>query len=245
MREAAQLSLHTTIYSSHAMLERRRRVLMETRKLLEERGYDKFSTRELCARSNIAIRTFYHVFGSKDHVVAQSIYSVVCENGIKEDRAGDPNTFEGVLTRVVLSANGSIGMRAYAAAVMSVYGAVPGFPEIRAALRDACYTFVKPYVDHLGEMGALRPEVSVDQLVRTIKTIFFAQISDWCVGEIDDDQLIDGYAENLMSLIATAATGYVQLEAEHWLQAVRTRSDQWLQLRASAEAAQVLETSAA
>ncbi len=225
------LTATATIYSSPSMQERRRRVLNETRKLLEERGFNDFSTRELCERSQIAIRTFYHVFGSKDRVIAQSVYNVVRDNRAQQNGEEDPDSIEAVLTLLTRSARFTMSVRAYAAAVMSVYGAIPGFPEIRSALRDACFTFLRPYVEHLHGMGALVDETSVDWLVRLLKTNLFGLINDWCVGEIDDDQLVDGHAENLLVLIGSATKGYVQLEAEHWLHAVRAGQDRWLDLR--------------
>src|SRR3954453_14424586 len=63
----------TPIYDSVLMHERRQRILAETRRVIEEHGIENLSMRELCKRANVAQRTLYNAFGSKDLIVGLAI----------------------------------------------------------------------------------------------------------------------------------------------------------------------------
>src|SRR5579862_1973223 len=60
-------------YGSPVMQDRRQRILAEAQALLDERGVDGFTIRELSRRADVAQRTLYNVFGSKEDIVASAI----------------------------------------------------------------------------------------------------------------------------------------------------------------------------
>src|SRR6266851_1962676 len=88
------------IYSSRSIAERRRRILREARKLLAERGIEGFAVRELCRRAEVAQRTLYNAFQSKDRVIALAIREAYEEVNQRFRYRTSAETLEGFLDRL-------------------------------------------------------------------------------------------------------------------------------------------------
>ena len=69
MNDEELYSLGGMTNSSPAMFDRRRRILCAVRDLIRERGLDGFNIRELCRRAEVAQRTVYNAFGSKENTI--------------------------------------------------------------------------------------------------------------------------------------------------------------------------------
>ena len=70
-------------YDSLAMGERRKRILHETRKLINEEGLEGFSMRKISMRAEVAPKTLYNAFGDRDRLIGLAIremYDAVREN---------------------------------------------------------------------------------------------------------------------------------------------------------------------
>lgn len=53
-------------------IERRKRIMEVAQQMLGERGYDGVSMRAIAAASNVAEKTLYNIFGSKDRLIAMT-----------------------------------------------------------------------------------------------------------------------------------------------------------------------------
>src|SRR5262245_5568967 len=60
-------------YRSAPIVERRKRILHEARLLIAKVGHENFSVRELARRANVAQKTLYNAFGSKEAIVTSAI----------------------------------------------------------------------------------------------------------------------------------------------------------------------------
>ena len=60
-------------YSSPAIMERRRRILEETRKIIAEKGIAALSMNEIGQRAGVAKRTLYNAFQTRERMIASAI----------------------------------------------------------------------------------------------------------------------------------------------------------------------------
>ena len=72
------------------------RILLETRKQIEEFGYSKVNIRGIAAACNIGVGTIYNYFESKDVIIANFMLSdwFLCIQKIKDKIAGGENSIE-------------------------------------------------------------------------------------------------------------------------------------------------------
>ena len=89
------------VYSSPLIQERRKRILHEARKMIAERGIERFSIRELCRRADVAQRTLYNAFHSKDRVIALAIREAYedVNNALRNSTSAE--TLDGIIDRLV------------------------------------------------------------------------------------------------------------------------------------------------
>ena len=60
-------------YSSPSIIARRHRLLDETRRMIDEVGITNLSMDDVAKRADVAKRTLYNAFQSKEHLVASAI----------------------------------------------------------------------------------------------------------------------------------------------------------------------------
>ncbi|MEQ8958040.1 MAG: helix-turn-helix domain-containing protein, partial [Coleofasciculus sp. C2-GNP5-27] len=88
-------------YFSPRILERRQRLLKETRKMIAESGYENFSVRKLCERASVAQKTLYNAFQNKDRLVVLAIREAYDDFHKYTNYTTDRNTVAGILDRAV------------------------------------------------------------------------------------------------------------------------------------------------
>jgi len=222
-------------YKSETILERRRRILRETRNLIAETGYRSFNVRDLCARAGIAQKTLYNAFGSKEKVVASAIQQYIIEFNEKTNFRFDQSTLDGVLEGTLKIQSENMRVRAYTHAIVSIFNSLETDNVIRVAIRDFCETGNRPFVEEIRRQNGLAPGVSASRLSHQLVTTAFATTADWCLGEIADEEFLDCACETLLVTIAASTRGRVNLQARRWLEDLREGRASWVALRQMAE----------
>ncbi len=226
----------TLVYKSDNIYERRRRILRETRRMIAESGLDGFNVRELCVRAGVAQKTLYNAFGSREGVVAMSIRQYMEDFIERADYRHAPTSLEGRLERLIKVHSRNLQIRPYTSAIMAVYNSPTADAALREAIRNVSPTGHRMFAQSLRARRALAPGVTEEILAYNVSTAIYAVLTNWCLGDLEDSQLVDRVAEAVLTVTFAATRGAVHAEARVWLQRVRERQQPWLDLRLVAEA---------
>lgn len=226
-----------TIYNSPSIQERRRRILRETRIMIAERGVQAFNVRDLCARAGIAQRTLYNAFGGRENVIALSIneYYLKFSSTIEPNHPG--TTLRGRVERMALIHHRNLQIKPYTTAIMGVYWSNTVARPIRNVIRNMAIEANALFIDDMARRGGLRPGMSPARLVDMLTIQGYGTLTDWCLEEFEDDQLVPRMIEGFLTVLCGAAVGVARCEAEHWLDQVRGQGPDWLDVLAYAAAA--------
>lgn len=144
---------------------RMERILDATKKLIGDVGIDKLTMRDIARISQVAERTLYNRFGTKDALVAVAVMSYF-EKSIRLSPAHRPATasldrvFQGIdiVTKEVL------GAQSFTHGLMSAYFHVDGSTAMPHALVEVINDYWLPILDGMRHEKSLRPWVSVPLL---------------------------------------------------------------------------------
>jgi AcrR family transcriptional regulator len=222
------------IYKSAGIHERRKRILREARLMISEFGYERFNIRELAVRAEVAPKTLYNAFTSKEVLIATSIIEYAREFSDNLNMVNGDLTLKGKLERAIRIHSRNLQIRPYTAAIMTLYNSPMADPTIRQAIRDLSIDGHSQWADYLKRSRGLRKEVEPLTFARQIASFTYCTLTEWCAGEVADDRLIDSIAESILVVVIGSTRGAIRREAEMWLNAVRTGGPAWLDLRAQA-----------
>lgn len=220
----------TLVYKSASIMERRRRILREARKMIAESGIAAFNVRDLCARAGIAQKTLYNAFGSKEAVVTMAIRQYLADFLGRMSLAHDPESVEGRLERFIKVHSRNIQIRPYTSAIMAVYNAPTAAPGVRRAIRELAEAAIRPFAEAVARRRNLRPGLSVERYIEMSVTTQYAVLTDWSVGEIPDTELAARICEMFLVVLEGATRGVTHREAGAWLQALRSDGPSWVRL---------------
>ena len=200
----------TPVYDSALMHERRRRILEETKRVIEEHGIENLSMRELCKRADVAQRTLYSAFGSKDHIVGLAIQENYLEQIARMRFTMAADTMEGVIERMVRVFVHFGRQRNYMKAVMDLYFSPNPHTDVMEMMRELSYANVRPWLTQLQERGELNPSLTLDEVARSMTDLAFTTMHQWTVGEIGVTKMTEQAVRGFLVLAAGSTTGKAQ-----------------------------------
>ncbi|HEX8058105.1 MAG TPA: TetR/AcrR family transcriptional regulator [Novosphingobium sp.] len=204
-------------YSSTLIHERRHRILQETRKMIAEKGIEGFSIRNLCSKADVAQRTLYNAFHSKDRLIAIAIREAYEEvNGYIRYRTS-AETLEGIVDRLISVNRRNLKARNYTRAVTSIYFSPNAGEDVGNALREMVFLNLRQWLNRLDRDGELQPWVNLDELADTFANIEYSIINDWARARIKDDDYIRRLITAVLSVAAGVTTGKVRDQANEML----------------------------
>jgi AcrR family transcriptional regulator len=205
------------LYSSPSILARRRRLLKEARQMIAEVGFENFSVRELCVRADVAHRTLYNAFHSKDRVIAIAIRQAFDDFNAHVRYKTDPDTIAGLLDRTIAINRRNFSVRNYTKAVCAIYFG-PNTPlDVWETLRQMSLTREHEWLSRLQSNNQLQPWVNIDHFADAMANVQYSTINDWCLGRLPDEQYLQKLAESMLLLIVGAVQGTAQEEAQQFL----------------------------
>jgi AcrR family transcriptional regulator len=223
-------------YKSDAILERRKRILRETRNLIAETGYHAFNIRDLCARAGIAQKTLYNAFGSKENVVAAAIHQYIAEFSVNTSLRVSIAPVDGFLEGSVKIHSANMQVRSYTHAIVSVFNSLGPDNYIRRSIREYSRLYNRPFIEEVKRLNCFSPGVSAERFDHMIVTAAFGVTADWCQGEIPDEEFLDRACETMLLVIVGSTRGKINLQAKRWLEDLREGGASWLYLRKLTEA---------
>ncbi len=177
------------IYSSPAIYARRQRILDETRKLIAERGLAGFSMDEICRRADVAKRTLYNAFQTKERMIAIAIHEYFDRYISKIPYTAPPGTLQGTIERLVFVIQRNRQIRNYITAIMSVYFSPDADRSIWQTMHSMAVESNLQWVQALAGRRQLQPWIDPQRLTDDVVRIEYAIIYDWCRGRIADEDV--------------------------------------------------------
>ncbi|MCA3254218.1 MAG: TetR/AcrR family transcriptional regulator [Alphaproteobacteria bacterium] len=197
-------------YASDAMRERRHRLLELARAHVAEVGFEAFSMAEVARRADVAKRTIYNAFRSKEHFIAAAIAEYSEERSAGQQLRHPPGSPLWALERFIEPTIRAEAIRDYVAAMMALYHAPGVDRDIWAAIHAAAVARHRPVIEALAAQGALVDGVDADEVIDDLARLKYALVHDWCRGWIGHAESRDRQAAALLMLIR----GIVRPEAQ-------------------------------
>ena len=195
------------VYSSDSIHARRRRILKETRAIIAEGGLENFSVRKLCERADIAQRTLYNAFHSKERVIALAIREGFDAVRNLARYKTDPLALTGILDRVISVNKRNLAVRNYTTAVVTIYFSPTTPPDIWRTLQDMGMTSIRAWLNRVNGIGMLEDWVVIDELCNDFANLQYATVNDWCRERISDEAYLRRLVESILFLAVGATKG--------------------------------------
>lgn len=200
-------------YASPSILARRDRILNETRKMIAELGLNGLGMDDVARRANVAKRTLYNAFQSKEHLVATAIskYFEAYEQKILYSK-DDAATLDWMVEYLITVARRNQEIRNYTRALMAIYHSTDVDPEIRQAIHDIAARSHTPWVRHLAASRQLQPWIKPDALISLLVRYRYAVAQAWTEGEIGEGDLVIEVLRGFFTFMAGATKGRARKE---------------------------------
>jgi AcrR family transcriptional regulator len=207
-------------YSSRAMHERRGRILQVTRRLLAEQGIAAFNLDELAREADVAKRTVYYKFGSREGLIAAAILDYFEEYEHRIPYHASPGTLQRLLERMVAIGERNLGIRNYVAAIVTVYFGPDPAPEIQSALHEIARRTHGAWIEELGKTAQLHPWIDPEVLIDDVTRQRYGIAHAWTHGDIADGDMIERSIVNLLTYLLGAVRGRARREIEQALRSI-------------------------
>lgn len=209
------------VYSSPLMQERRRRILKETRKLIAQKGLANFSVRELCEQADIAQRTLYNHFSSKERVAALAIKEAFDEIRYHVNFKTSATSIEGMIDRAIAINSRNLRARNYALAVVTIYFSPTSTDDVWEVLQNLGTTGITVLLQSLAEAGQIEDWADIDEVALNFSNTSFAIINEWCMGRLSDKDYLRRIVEALLLLLCGVCRGEARGTAMQYLMQIK------------------------
>lgn len=209
------------------MIERRRRILREARRMIGQGRFDELTIRELCRRAEVSSRTIYLAFGGKEAMVALAIrdYFEAFHRIMKFE--APEGSFEGAFERAIAATLRNVQQPNYIQAVAAIYFSPTIDPQIRGALLDIAQ---RPWISWLGGLRQSRQlEIGVDPdtVAVSLSDIQYAKVHQWAVDALDRSSFVKTTAQSMLLQLAGATRGGSRTKVRKWLSSLASEDEDW------------------
>jgi AcrR family transcriptional regulator len=203
----AESNARSSGYASPSIIARRHRILDETRRMIGEVGITNLSMDDVARRANVAKRTLYNAFQSKEHLVASAISKYFEDYASRIDYSNEGATLEWMIERLVIVARRNLSIRNYTRALMNIYFSSNVDPEIRKAIHEIASKSHEPWILELDRKRQLAPWIDAEDLIAMLVRLRYATAHAWAEGLIPDDQLVYELLRSFFTLMAGSTCG--------------------------------------
>ncbi len=203
----AESNARSSGYASPSIIARRHRILDETRRMIGEVGITNLSMDDVARRANVAKRTLYNAFQSKEHLVAAAISKYFEDYASRIDYSNEGATLEWMIERLVIVARRNLSIRNYTRALMNLYFSSNVDPEIRKAIHEIASKSHEPWILELDRKRQLAPWIDAEDLIAMLVRLRYATAHAWAEGLIPDDQLVYELLRSFFTLMAGSTCG--------------------------------------
>lgn len=198
-------------YSSPLIISRRLRILDETQRLIGEVGIHNLCMDEVARRADVAKRTLYNVFQSKEHLIAAALFRFLEAHELKIEYS-EAATLDWMLNRLMTIARRNLENRGYTRALMNIYYSVEANQDINRIIHNGAARSHGPWISDLAMRKQLLPWVDVPKLISRLVRYRFATFHAWAEGEIPDEELVVELVHGVLMVLAGATRGEAREE---------------------------------
>lgn len=221
MTDPVNLAGNTLVYASPLIQERRRRILKETRRLIAQKGLANFSVRELCRQADIAQRTLYNHFSSKERAAAIAIKEAFDEIRYHVHFKTEATTIEGMIDRAIAINTRNLRAKNYALAVVTIYFSPSTTDDVWEVLQHMGTAGITVLLESLAAGGQIEPWADIEEVALTFSNTSFAIINEWCLGRVSDGAYIRRVVDALLLLLCGVCRGEARETAMRTLAEIR------------------------
>lgn len=200
--------------SSHAMFERRRRILSEARKIIANKGLEGLNIRDLCQRAEVAARTLYNAFGSKENVIALSIRDYFNSFQNRLAYGSDWSTFEGGYEHLITTTLRNLEIPNFLRTVAALYFSPTVHPNIRQVLVEIGGRSLLPWLQTMKLQRQIEKGVEVDRLIVDLSNAQYATVHEWGTGALSDDAFTRRALGHVLLLLAGSTRGAARTQVK-------------------------------
>lgn len=209
------------VYSSDSIHERRKRVLKTVRRMLTEKGLDGFNIRELCHQADLAPRTFYNAFQSKDRVIALAMRDAYEDVNRYMRYRTSADTLAGIINRIIVVNTRNLKSRHYTQAVTAIYFSPTIDEDVWNSLRGMAFINLHQWLACVERDGELEGWISVDTVADLLCNIEFSTIHDWVHGRLTDDEYLIRIVTAVLAFTVGVTKGATKAEAIELLDTIK------------------------
>jgi TetR/AcrR family transcriptional regulator, cholesterol catabolism regulator len=201
-------------YASSSIIERRRRILTTARKMIASDGISAVNMDEISRRADVAKRTLYNAFQSKERLIAAAIQQYFEDYEVELVYSTPAATAERMAEHLSLVAHRNLSIRNYTRALVDVYYSPDVEPNIRHTIGEIVAHSHRPWIDRLHTERQLQPWITRDTLVDDLTRYRYAVASDWVHGRIADEMFPSTLIVGVMTMMIGATKPRVRRECE-------------------------------
>ena len=187
-------------YDSDLMLERRRKAIDATKRLIAERGAYGFTIRELTDLADVSLTFIYSAYGDKEGLVAAAIQDFYLALPVAQRRS--PTTLTGLLGDIDEATAVILANAAYSRALADLYFSRTADPRPYAIVRQMAVDTFLPWLEMIAKNGATVPGLTLDTMCSILANDRWTGIFDWARSRIPDERLA---AATKISFLVTAS----------------------------------------
>ncbi len=193
-------------YFSKKIAERRIRILTEALSLILDKGIDDFTVKELSLRAEVAEKTLYNTFGSKDAIIARAFDHFLEDQGRRMQEA-DPTDIDDIADKLAVRAADFFRQPEWARASNYLYFSFNSGEHTYRSLRDMALIYLRPFLKTHLDTEALSPWVPTEIIEMQLANIAHGVVHDWLMGRIGDDQAPRALVFGLLSIMMSVTRG--------------------------------------
>jgi AcrR family transcriptional regulator len=207
--------------------ERRERILDAARKLVQKRGYDGLTMRDLAAEAKVSVPTLYNLFGSKDAILVTELEAMSGAIMRALPKTGDSYFQRGM-------AAFEVGMRiieespAFFRAVIQMFMTSPETDDIRERTEQGFIAIMEANLTAAQAAGQLADWAQPQIVARHMFQLHMAGFLAWGLGKIDLHAFRIATLSGICHLLAGVARGPFAEEVEARIRSLRPDLDQFL-----------------
>jgi len=210
-------------YNSPAIIERRRRILEETRIMISEQGIAAISMNEICKRAGVAKRTLYNAFQTRERMIATAINEYFDDYVAQIAFDSPTGTMMHNLERMISVVQRNRKIRNYIRAILSLYFSPDVDEDIWASMHSPALSHNMEWIRALEARRQLQPWVDCEILVNELVRFEYATIYDWAQGRIADDEIVIRLVSSYLTFVLGAVSGGARKEIERLLKDIADR----------------------
>ena len=201
-------------YASSSIIERRRRILTTVRKMISSEGISAVNMDEISRRADVAKRTLYNAFQSKERLIAAAIQQYFEDYEVELVYSTPTATAERMAEHLALVAHRNLSIRNYTRALVEVYYSSDVEPNIRQTIGEIVAHAHRPWIDRLHAERQLQPWINRETLVDDLTRYRYAVAHDWTNGRIPDEILASTLIVGVMTMVIGATKPRARRESE-------------------------------